>query len=183
MARGHVRQCPKPAAVFFHQVQTKTVAQCVEYYYTWKRKIRFAYVRAPGLGNGVKRKLDEADRTETKATCSPQKRPKCHPTPELKMKTKSCRGESIVNASPNAGPKQTPEPPGSEKGRGTFPCRECERVFDKIQSRNAHMRQHRLQDPMEPTVRAERPAKAFLLQEEEKEEEGEIGADMGPLQG
>ncbi|KAI5256936.1 hypothetical protein MUG91_G177n130 [Manis pentadactyla] len=164
-------------------VQTKTVAQCAEYYYTWKRKIRFAYVRAPGLGNGVKRKLDEADRTETKATCSPQKRPKGRTTPELKMKTKSCRGESVVNASPNAGPKQTPEPPGSVQGRGTFPCRECERVFDKIQSRNAHMRQHWLQDPMETTVRAERPAKAFLLQEEEKEEEGEMGADMGPLQG
>ncbi|XP_057348849.1 zinc finger protein 541-like [Manis pentadactyla] len=47
-------------------VQTKTVAQCVEYYYTWKKKIRFAYVRAPGLENGVKRKLDKADRTETK---------------------------------------------------------------------------------------------------------------------
>ena len=61
-----MRQCPKPAAVFFHQVQTKSVAQCVEYYYTWKKKIRFAYVRAPGLENGVKRKLDEADRTETK---------------------------------------------------------------------------------------------------------------------
>ncbi|XP_057349017.1 zinc finger protein 541-like [Manis pentadactyla] len=118
------------------------------------------------------------------ATCSPQKRPKGHPTPELKMKTKRCRGESVINTSPNAGPKQTPEPPGSVQGRGTFPCRECERVFDKIQSRNAHMRQHRLQDPMEQTVRAERPAKAFLLQEEEKEEEeGEMGADMGPLQG
>ena len=45
------------------------------------------------------------------------------------------------------------------------------------------MRQHRLQDPMEPTGRAERPAKAFLLKEEKKEEEGETGADMGPLQG
>ena len=65
-ARGRVGQCPKPAAVIFHQVQTKSVAQCVEYYYTWKKKTRFAYVRAPGLENGVKRKLFESDPTETK---------------------------------------------------------------------------------------------------------------------
>ncbi|KAI5931733.1 Zinc finger protein 541 [Manis javanica] len=164
-------------------VQTKSVAQCVEYYYTWKKKIRFAYVRAPGLENGVKRKLDEADRTETKTTCSPKKRRSRRPTPELKTETESCRGECVIATSPSAGPKRTPEPPGHGQGQGAFPCRECERVFDKIQSRNAHMRQHRLQDPVEPTVRAERPAKAFKLKEEEKEEEGELGPDMGPLQG
>ena len=66
MARGRVGQCPKPAAVFFHQVRTKTVAQCVEYYYTWKKMIKFDCGRAPGLGKGVKRKLDEADPTERK---------------------------------------------------------------------------------------------------------------------
>ncbi|XP_073082500.1 zinc finger protein 541-like [Manis javanica] len=164
-------------------VQTKSVAQCVEYYYTWKKKTRFAYVRAPGLENGVKRKLFESDPTETKATCSAKKRRSRRPTPELKTETESCRGECVIATSPSAGPKRTPEPPGHGQGQGTFPCRECERVFDKIQSRNAHMRQHRLQDPVEPTVRAERPAKAFKLKEEEKEEEGELGPDMGPLQG
>ncbi|XP_073081687.1 zinc finger protein 541-like [Manis javanica] len=164
-------------------VQTKSVAQCVEYYYTWKKKTRFAYVRAPGLENGVKRKLFESDPTETKATCSAKKRRSRRPTPELKTETESCRGECVIATSPSAGPKRTPEPPGHGQGQGAFPCRECERVFDKIQSRNAHMRQHRLQDPVEPTVRAERPAKAFKLKEEEKEEEGEMGADMGPLAG
>ncbi|XP_073082478.1 zinc finger protein 541-like [Manis javanica] len=164
-------------------VQTKSVAQCVEYYYTWKKKTRFAYVRAPGLENGVKRKLVESDPTETKATCSAKKRRSRRPTPELKTETESCRGECVIATSPSAAPKRTPEPLGHGQGQGAFPCRECERVFDKIQSRNAHMRQHRLQDPVEPTVRAERPAKAFKLKEEEKEEEGETGADMGPLQG
>lgn len=33
--------------------------------------------------------------------------------PKFKIETKSYRRESMVAASPNAGPKQTPEPPGS----------------------------------------------------------------------
>ncbi|XP_073081940.1 zinc finger protein 541 [Manis javanica] len=173
----------KDFSLIHKMVRTKTVAQCVEYYYTWKKMIKFDCGRAPGLGKGVKRKLDEADPTERKATCSPKERPNRRPTRELKIETESCTVESVVTASPSAGPKWTPEPPGRVQGQGAFPCRECERVFDKIKSRNAHMKRHRLQDPVEPTVRAERPAKAFKLEEAGKEEEGEMGADMGPLQG
>ncbi|XP_047568443.1 zinc finger protein 541 isoform X2 [Lutra lutra] len=162
-------------------IQTKTVAQCVEYYYIWKKMIKFDCGRAPGLEKRVKREPDEADRTEAKVTCSPRERPSHRPTPEFKIKTKSYRRESILNASPNAGPKRTPEPPGSVEGQGVFPCRECERVFDKIKSRNAHMKRHRLQDHVEPIVRGKWPVKPFQLKEEEEEEE-EIGADIGPLQ-
>ncbi|KAB1273742.1 Zinc finger protein 541 [Camelus dromedarius] len=53
------------------------------------------------------------------------------------------------------------------------------RVFDKIKSRNAHMKRHRLQDHVEPIVRVKWPVKPFQLKEEEEEE---MGADMGPLQ-
>lgn len=43
------------------------MAQCVEYYYTWKKRIRFTTSsQAPGLKKRVKRKLAEADPTETK---------------------------------------------------------------------------------------------------------------------
>ncbi|XP_044116467.1 zinc finger protein 541 [Neovison vison] len=162
-------------------IQTKTVAQCVEYYYIWKKMIKFDCGRAPGLEKRVKREPDEAERTEAKVTCSPRERPSHRPTPEFKIKTKSYRRESILNSSPNAGPKRTPEPPGSVEGQGVFPCRECERVFDKIKSRNAHMKRHRLQDHVEPIVRVKWPVKPFQLKEEEEEEE-EIGADIGPLQ-
>uniref|UniRef100_A0A4W2E5W6 Zinc finger protein 541 n=1 Tax=Bos indicus x Bos taurus TaxID=30522 RepID=A0A4W2E5W6_BOBOX len=113
-------------------------------------------------------------------TCSPRERPSHRPTPELKIKTKSYRRESILNSSPSTGPKRSPEAPGSVEGQGAFPCRECERVFDKIKSRNAHMKRHRLQDHVEPIVRVKWPVKPFQLKEEEEEEE--LGADMGPLQ-
>ncbi|XP_025770082.1 zinc finger protein 541 [Puma concolor] len=160
-------------------IQTKTVAQCVEYYYIWKKMIKFDCGRAPGLEKRVKREPEEADRTEAKVTCSPRERPSHRPTPEFKMKTKSYRRESILNSSPNAGPKRTPEAPASAEGRGVFPCRECERVFDKIKSRNAHMKRHRLQDHVEPVVRVKWPVKPFQLKEDEEEE---MGADIGPLQ-
>ncbi|XP_004607757.2 zinc finger protein 541 [Sorex araneus] len=162
-------------------IQTKTVAQCVEYYYIWKKMIKFDCGRAPGLEKRVKREAEEAERTEAKVTCSPRERPSHRPTPELKMKTKSYRRDSILNSSPNPGPKRTPEPPGSVEAQGVFPCRECERVFDKIKSRNAHMKRHRLQDHVEPVVRVKWPVKPFQLKEEEEEEE-ELGAGIGPLQ-
>ncbi|XP_037372762.1 zinc finger protein 541 isoform X1 [Talpa occidentalis] len=162
-------------------IQTKTVAQCIEYYYIWKKMIKFDCGRALGLEKRVKREPDEADRTEAKVTCSPRERPSHRPTPELKIKTKNYRRESILNSSPNSGPKRTPEPPGSVEGQGVFPCRECERVFDKIKSRNAHMKRHRLQDHVEPIVRVKWPVKPFQLKEEEEDEE-EIGSDIGPLQ-
>ncbi|KAI5252658.1 hypothetical protein MUG91_G1843n2 [Manis pentadactyla] len=183
-ARGREGQCPKPAAVFFPQVRTKTVAQCVQYYYSWRKRVTFTTSSwAPALEKRVKRKLAEADPTETKATCSPQKRRHHHPTLELKTETESGRGESVITASPSAAPKRTPEPPGRVQGQGAFPCGECERVFDKMWTRCAHMKRHRLQDPEETAVGEERPAKAFKVEEEEEEEEGEMGADMGPLQG
>ncbi|XP_021101647.1 zinc finger protein 541 isoform X2 [Heterocephalus glaber] len=161
-------------------IKTKTVAQCVEYYYVWKKMIKFDCGRAPGLEKRVKRELDGVEMTEEKVTCSPQERRNHSPTPELKIKTKSYRRESILNSSPSAGPKRTPEPPGSVESQGVFPCRECDRVFDKIKSRNAHMKRHRLQEHAEPILRVKWPAKPFLLKEEEEEEE--LGTDISPLQ-
>uniref|UniRef100_A0A8C2RNM6 Zinc finger protein 541 n=1 Tax=Capra hircus TaxID=9925 RepID=A0A8C2RNM6_CAPHI len=162
-------------------IQTKTVAQCVEYYYIWKKMIKFDCGRAPGPEKRVRREPDEVDRAEAKVTCSPRERPSHRPTPELKIKTKSYRRESILSSSPSTGTKRSPEAPGSVEGQGAFPCRECERVFDKIKSRNAHMKRHRLQDHVEPIVRVKWPVKPFQLKEEEEEEE-ELGADIGPLQ-
>ncbi|XP_040834207.1 zinc finger protein 541 [Ochotona curzoniae] len=162
-------------------IQTKSVAQCVEYYYIWKKMVKFDCGRMPGLEKRARREPEEVERQEEKVTCSPRERPSHRPTPEFKIKTKSYRRESILNSSPNAGPKRTPEAPGSVEGQGVFPCRECERVFDKIKSRNAHMKRHRLQDHVEPVVRVKWPAKPFQLKEEEEEEE-ELGAAIGPLQ-
>ncbi|KAM4825709.1 zinc finger protein 541 isoform 1-T2 [Thomomys bottae] len=163
-------------------IQTKTVAQCVEYYYIWKKVIKFDCGRAPGLEKRVRRELDEVERTEEKVTCSPRERSSHRPTPELKIKTKTYRRESILSPSPSTGPKRTPEPPGSVEGQDVFPCRECERVFDKIKSRNAHMKRHRLQEHVEPVVRVKWPVKPFPLKEDEEEEEEELAADIGPLQ-
>ncbi|XP_057352728.1 zinc finger protein 541-like [Manis pentadactyla] len=101
------------------------------------------------------------------ATCSPQKRRNHHPTLELKTEMESGRGESVITASPSAAPKRTPEPPGRVQGQGAFPCGECERVFDKMWTRCAHMKRHRLQDPEETAVGEERPAKAFKVSEDE----------------
>ncbi|XP_057569247.1 zinc finger protein 541 isoform X2 [Hippopotamus amphibius kiboko] len=56
----------KDFSLIHKTIQTKTVAQCVEYYYIWKKMIKFDGGRAPGLEKRVRRELDEADRTEAK---------------------------------------------------------------------------------------------------------------------
>ncbi|XP_051845230.1 zinc finger protein 541 isoform X4 [Antechinus flavipes] len=162
-------------------IQTKNVAQCVEYYYIWKKMIKFDCGRAPGLEKRVKREQDEVERTEEKVSCSPRDRLSHRPTPELKIKTKSYKREANVTSSPTIGPKRTPEPPGSAESQGVFPCRECERVFDKIKSRNAHMKRHRLQEHVEPLVRMKWPVKPFRSEPRDEEEEEEAGAEGGPL--
>lgn len=83
--------------------------------------------KAPPLEGWRAGTLTAAVSLFSQVTCSPRERPSHRPTPEFKIKTKSYRRESILNSSPNAGPKRTPEPPGSAEGRGVFPCRECER--------------------------------------------------------
>lgn len=149
---------PSGASVVPWQIQTKSVAQCVEYYYIWKKMVKFDCGRMPGLEKRARREPEEVERQEEKVvrggwqglrhrgaeeaaltqlppvvsaslkvTCSPRERPSHRPTPEFKIKTKSYRRESILNSSPNAGPKRTPEAPGSVEGQGVFPCRECER--------------------------------------------------------
>lgn len=82
-----LRRCPQPPSVFPDQIQTKTVAQCVEYYYIWKKMIKFDCGRAPGPEKRVRREPDEVDRAEAKVgglgagglEFSPIRRPGAYP--------------------------------------------------------------------------------------------------------
>ncbi|KAB0398443.1 hypothetical protein E2I00_014831, partial [Balaenoptera physalus] len=149
-------------------IQTKTVAQCVEYYYIWKKMIKFDCGRAPVL---EKRRTPELPGSREGQGFFP------------------CRECERYRPFPGCSHTACPQPPGvPASGLPASPCSDpCVlwcllRVFDKIKSRNAHMKRHRLQDHVEPIVRARWPVKPFQLKEEEEEEEEELGADIGPLQ-
>ncbi|XP_074872755.1 zinc finger protein 541 [Carettochelys insculpta] len=122
------------------KIQTKSVSQCVEYYYIWKKIIKFDFSRP-------------------KIACSPKKMDHYLPRHDMKIKSKKYKKPSHKTYSPVCSQRRTPDQSGSTDYQGAFPCKECERVFNKIKSRNAHMKCHRVQEHMEPLINIKWPIK------------------------
>ncbi|GCC38692.1 hypothetical protein chiPu_0017207 [Chiloscyllium punctatum] len=152
-------------------IKHKTVAQCVEYYYTWKKQLKFEWKRthlleedeikpeaeSPADGKEIK-KLSFSESTSIPSQTSVSRE---------KLKKK------IVRAKPNPSPSvhcQTGVQDKNEKKFtvGNFPCKECTKVFDKVKSRNAHMKCHRQQEEQER--QAEMKRSRIRVKAEPKEE-------------
>ncbi|XP_053122937.1 zinc finger protein 541 isoform X2 [Hemicordylus capensis] len=158
------------------KIQTKTVSQCVEYYYSWKKILKFDCSRAQVVEKRPKREQDEVEMDEEKTACSPKKRPCQLPKQETKLKPRNYKKAAQSTFSPTSSQKETLDRPRSAGSQGVFPCKECARVFDKIKSRNAHMKRHRLQEQMEPMIKIKWPIKH--LKNEPKKEERNSGIDF-----
>ncbi|XP_064142188.1 transcriptional-regulating factor 1 isoform X7 [Loxodonta africana] len=140
-------------------VKSKTVAQCVEYYYTWKKIMR--------LGRKHRTRLTEI--IEDCVDC------RCHVTPFLPQvfsSRQALNGHARIHGGTNqvakargTVPSGKQKPGGAQSGYCSvksspshsttsgetdpttiFPCKECGKVFFKIKSRNAHMKTHRQQE-------------------------------------
>ncbi|KYO43732.1 zinc finger protein 541 isoform B [Alligator mississippiensis] len=96
---------------------------------------------------------------QQKTACSPWKRHGPLPKHNMNIKPKNYRKAPNDAYSPAFSLKGTPAQPGSTDCQGVFPCKECERVFDKVKSRNAHMKRHRPQEHVEPLVKSKWPIK------------------------
>ncbi|XP_042299506.1 zinc finger protein 541-like [Sceloporus undulatus] len=150
------------------KIQTKTVSQCVEYYYSWKKILKFDCSRTQVVEKR-KREQDEVEMDEEKIMCSPKKK-QCHlPKQENKLKPRTYKKAAQSTFSPTCSQKDILDRPRSTDSQGVFPCKECARVFEKIKSRNAHMKRHRLQEQMEPMIKIKWPTK-HLKHEPKKEE-------------
>nr|XP_033813206.1 zinc finger protein 541 isoform X2 [Geotrypetes seraphini] len=136
-------------------IQTKNIFQCVEYYYTWKKLIKFDHSRSQMIGKRTKKEQSEAGRTEEEKTADIRR--SHQEAQDMKVKMKKARSGKEIQRVPGMG-KETPGSPGGSGTHQGFACKECERVFDKIKSRNAHMKRHR-QEQMEPMVKMKWPLK------------------------
>ncbi|KAM6188848.1 zinc finger protein 541 [Sarcoramphus papa] len=143
------------------KIQTKKVSQCVEYYYIWKKKIKFDRSRAQVIGKKVKRDKDEVEETEEKAVRRPKRRRRLLRKESMKIKRKSYKKMPRSTGSPSCDLNESPYRAGNADHQGVFPCGECERVFDKIKGRNAHMKRHRPQEQLEPLMKIKWPMKRF----------------------
>ncbi|XP_060018902.1 transcriptional-regulating factor 1 isoform X6 [Lagenorhynchus albirostris] len=128
-------------------VKSKTVAQCVEYYYTWKKIMRLGRKHRTRLSeiiddcvvfssrqalNGHAR-IHGGTNQVTKARSA---------VPSGKQKPGSAQsGYCSVKSSPSHSTTS-----GETDPTTIFPCKECGKVFFKIKSRNAHMKTHRQQE-------------------------------------
>ncbi|XP_011352931.1 transcriptional-regulating factor 1 isoform X9 [Pteropus vampyrus] len=128
-------------------VKSKTVAQCVEYYYTWKKITRLGRKHRTRLTetiddcvvfssrqalNGHAR-IHGGTNQVTKARGA---------VPSGKQKPGSAQsGYCSVKSSPSHSTTS-----GETDPTTIFPCKECGKVFFKIKSRNAHMKTHRQQE-------------------------------------
>ncbi|KFW11421.1 hypothetical protein N327_01677, partial [Fulmarus glacialis] len=116
------------------QIQTKTVSQCVEYYYTWGKKNRIGCSQAQVTEKKVKRNKNEVEETGEKVE---------------KLLGICARCRSSRNCLPMPSERCSRCCPG----RDTPVCFLPSRVFDKIKGRNAHMKSHRLQEQREPPMK------------------------------
>ncbi|XP_032531529.1 zinc finger protein 541-like [Chiroxiphia lanceolata] len=114
------------------EIQSKTVAQCVEYYYSWKKEHRIAPPPAQTVGR--------------------PKRSKNPPKEENGDVEKRGRRRPRSTVCPCCKPPQPPRSAG-----GLFPCRTCKRVFETMKERNRHERSHCPQKEDEPHPKKKRP--------------------------
>ncbi|XP_036700629.1 mitotic deacetylase-associated SANT domain protein isoform X5 [Balaenoptera musculus] len=147
-------------------IQTKTVAQCVEFYYTYKKQVKIGRNGTLTFGD-----VDTSD--EKSAQEEVEVDIKANDILILRSHESNAPGSAGGQASekPREGPgksrralpfsekKKKPEPFNkSQNQENTFPCKKCGRVFYKVKSRSAHMKSH-----------AEQEKKAAALRQKEKE--------------
>ncbi|XP_051644069.1 zinc finger protein 541-like isoform X2 [Manacus candei] len=113
------------------EIQSKTVAQCVEYYYFWKKERRIAPPPAQTVGRPKKSKSPPKEENGEMEKRS-RRRPRSTVCPCCK----------------------SPQPPRS--AGGLFPCRTCKRVFETMKERNRHERRHCPQKEDEPHPKKKR---------------------------
>uniref|UniRef100_A0A674GNK8 Transcriptional regulating factor 1 n=1 Tax=Taeniopygia guttata TaxID=59729 RepID=A0A674GNK8_TAEGU len=127
-------------------VKSKTVAQCVEYYYTWKKILRLGRKHRTRL----EKKRDECLVFSSRQALNGHARihggtnqvtkPRCT-IPGTKQKSGTQSGYCSIKSSPAHSTTS-----GETDPMTIFPCKECGKVFFKIKSRNAHMKTHRQQE-------------------------------------
>lgn len=167
-------------------VQTKSVAQCVEFYYTYKKQVKvgrsgtltFGPAEAPQPSHEevIDNKSSQQPRVEpSEAELNHQPEPLSEPSAESSHQAVTVPEPDPVPVSsqPPVKTSALPRPraePQAKKGKAppkapadpdqVFPCKKCGRVFSKVKSRSAHMKSH-----------AEQEKKAAALRQKEQEEQ------------
>ncbi|XP_067875293.1 zinc finger protein 541-like [Heterodontus francisci] len=175
-------------------IKQKTVAQCVEYYYTWKKQLKFEWKRthlleeeeikcepdSPSDGKEIKKLVRNAA-IYARASQGTRCRQSFLASQSISIPSQTSvhrekLKKKIVRAKPSPSPSvhcQTGVQDKTEKKFtvGNFPCKECTKVFDKVKSRNAHMKCHRQQEEQERQAEMKRSRIRLKVEIKEEPEE------------
>ncbi|XP_039739679.1 mitotic deacetylase-associated SANT domain protein isoform X2 [Pteropus medius] len=147
-------------------IQTKTVAQCVEFYYTYKKQVKIGRNGTLTFGDvdiSDEKSAQEEVEVDIKANDililrSHESNAPGSAGSQASEKPREGAGKSR-RALPFTEKKKKPETFNKTQNQeNTFPCKKCGRVFYKVKSRSAHMKSH-----------AEQEKKAAALRQREKE--------------
>uniref|UniRef100_A0A8B9Z6C9 Zinc finger protein 541 n=1 Tax=Buteo japonicus TaxID=224669 RepID=A0A8B9Z6C9_9AVES len=105
------------------KIQTKSVSQCVEYYYNCKKKRAFRLNRDHVLGKRVKRIKYELEETEEKVG----KLRRSLSKESSRVKQKSSKRMPCSEGSPSCDLNESPHQAGSADQESVFPCKVCKR--------------------------------------------------------
>ncbi|TRY83519.1 hypothetical protein DNTS_016240 [Danionella cerebrum] len=121
-------------------VKTKSVGQCVEYYYSWKKHLHLGTSVSVPPNTPVQEEqptnVETCSQTNPHRPCSS---PMDHSSSTLTELMVS--GMGSIRSSPSNSTTS-----GDTDSVVVFPCSECGKVFLKVKSRNAHMKTHRHQE-------------------------------------
>ncbi|XP_042201385.1 zinc finger protein 541 isoform X2 [Callorhinchus milii] len=161
-------------------IKFKSVAQCVEYYYTWKKQLKFEW-------NRTHLPEEEETRHEANALAESKEIKKLTFIESQSLSSLPCPTsgnrekprKKISRATPSPSPSAPCQTGAADKNGkavtgGDFPCRECAKVFDKVKSRNAHMKCHRQQEEQERRAEIKRSRIRLKVEVEEKTEPKEL---------
>ncbi|XP_063649078.1 mitotic deacetylase-associated SANT domain protein isoform X2 [Pan troglodytes] len=147
-------------------IQTKTVAQCVEFYYTYKKQVKIGRNGTLTFGDvdtSDEKSAQEEVEVDIKASDILILRSHESNAPgsaggQASEKPREGTGKSRRALPFSEKKKKTETFSKTQNQENTFPCKKCGRVFYKVKSRSAHMKSH-----------AEQEKKAAALRLKEKE--------------
>lgn len=157
-------------------VKTKSVAQCVEYYYTWKKRLRLGTRVSTALStpvpdqrgdwlmnntaepnkeaNGKTREPEISENSSAVFVCevsNSQMNEETWTQTNLRLLCSSPAENrvstlTLPSGSASVRSSHSSTTSGDTDSAVVFPCNECGKVFLKVKSRNAHMKTHRQQE-------------------------------------
>lgn len=150
-------------------VKTKSVAQCVEYYYTWKKRLRLCSRVSTALATPVQdvrgdwatnnhsepkkesiSKSRDSENSSAAFVCETNEETWTQNNLRLLCSSPAehrpfALTETLGSASVRSSPSNSTTSGDTDLAL-VFPCTECGKVFLKVKSRNAHMKTHRQQE-------------------------------------